>query len=328
MTDTPNDRRTEVSRITPRSRHSFPERFGDRIIPGAARFVSATLVLVSICLVAPAVAGGPALELSLLVYNTHGLSSLIAGDEPERRFPLIARHTHHYDLSLLQEDFAHHERLLAGLGTGSRATRGNPSRFSLCPFCSGSGLTTVSNLPSTWSIQIEDAAFSECSGWLGGLNDCLATKGLQFIELRTPAGPPLVVINTHLDAGRGSEDRRVRALQLEEIIAAVETKAFGEAVIVAGDLNLDADDPDDLVLLESFKKRLGLRDSGAHPPPDSRWEILDYILYRSGVETRLEVLAAGEDEGLEDEGRPLSDHPALFARFAISTTAPQKAQKE
>ena len=60
-------------------------------------------------------------EIEILVYNTHGLPSAFAGDDPQERFPLIAEKTKSYQLSLLQEDFAHHELLLKNLNEESVA---------------------------------------------------------------------------------------------------------------------------------------------------------------------------------------------------------------
>ncbi|GIT62437.1 MAG: hypothetical protein Ct9H300mP20_22640 [Gammaproteobacteria bacterium] len=64
-------------------------------------------------------------EIKILVYNTHGLPSAFVGDDPEERFPLIGEKTKTYQLSLLQEDFAHHELLLKNLSKESIAIRGN-----------------------------------------------------------------------------------------------------------------------------------------------------------------------------------------------------------
>ena len=89
-------------------------------------------------------------EIKILAYNTHGLPAVFAGDDPEERFPLIGEKTKSYQLSLLQEDFAHHELLLKNLNEGSVALRGNTNNKSFCPFCSGSGLTMISNLEKEW----------------------------------------------------------------------------------------------------------------------------------------------------------------------------------
>ena len=257
------------------------------------------------------------IELKLLVYNTHGLPAVFSKDDPVRRFPEIGKQIRHYQLALLQEDFAHHEALLDSLTESSVALRGNESRFSLCPFCSGSGLTMISNLEQEWQLEIQAEAFDTCSGWLRGLNDCFATKGFQLSRMETPSGKLFFVVNTHLDAGRNTSDRQARATQLKQIIAKVLKEAAGEALIVAGDLNLDWEDPEDRALLEAFRKELGLINSGQEVQVDKGWPILDYIFYRNGTATTLEVVETGEDKAFQNDVGPLSDHPALFMRLLI-----------
>ena len=87
----------------------------------------------------------------------------------------------------------------------------------------------------------------------------------------------------------------------------------GGPLVLAGDLNLDAADPEDVALRDAFTSSLGLANSGARG--DDRWPRLDYIFYRSGGDLELEVVEAGEDASFAHEGAPLSDHPALFVRF-------------
>ena len=256
-------------------------------------------------------------EIKILAYNTHGLPAVFAGDDPEERFPLIGEKTKSYQLSLLQEDFAHHELLLKNLSEGSVALRGNTNNKSFCPFCSGSGLTMISNLEKEWQIEIQSEAFNTCSGWLGGLNDCFATKGFQFARIETPSGKHFYVVNTHLDAGRNSSDRQARATQLQQIAAKMKQETSEEALIIVGDLNLRWNDPEDRALLEAFKKDLGLTDSIKGVQAEGGWPILDYVLYRNGRTTTLEVLEAGEDIAFQNEKEPLSDHPALFMKLLI-----------
>jgi len=257
-------------------------------------------------------------EIKILVYNTHGLPSAFAGDDPEERFPLIGEKTKGYQLSLLQEDFAHHELLLKNLNKESFAVRGNGNNKSLCPFCSGSGLTMISNLKKEWQLEINSEAFNSCSGWLGGLNDCFASKGFQLARIKTPSGKYLFILNTHLDAGRSTSDRKVRAEQLNQILTKVKQVTAGEALIVAGDLNLRWNEPEDRALLENFMTDLTLKDSLGGIQSEKGWPILDYILYRNGQTTSLEVLEVGEDLGFKYENGQLSDHPALFIRMLIN----------
>jgi endonuclease/exonuclease/phosphatase family metal-dependent hydrolase len=175
----------------------------------------------------------------------------------------------------------------------------------------------ISNLEKEWQIDIQSEAFNTCSGWLGGLNDCFATKGLQLARIKTPSGKYLHILNTHLDAGRDTSDLRARAEQLNQILAKVKKEIPGEALIVAGDLNLRRNDPEDSSLLEAFMEDLDLTDSVRGVHFERGWPVLDYILYRNGRNINLEVLEVGEDTDFQSEKGPLSDHPALFIRLLI-----------
>ena len=268
------------------------------------------LLIIALLLAASPAAGG---EFTVLSYNTHGLLALVAGDDPTTRFPIIGEKSNAYDVALLQEDFSHH----AALREGARQPiieRGNPSRFGRwCLICSGSGLTILSRWGRENLVEWVSRAYGQCSGWIGGASDCLATKGFQRMRIRLPGGAELDFVNTHLDAGRGAEDRETRRRQLDLLRGAIVAEVAGGPLILGGDLNLDAADPEDVALRDAFTSALGLADAGARG--SSRWPILDYIFYRSGGGLELEVVEAGEDASFVHEETPLSDHPAIFARF-------------
>lgn len=268
---------------------------------------------------APVRAEGAAVELSVLTYNTHGLPAWIARDDPARRFPRIAHLVQRYDVVLLQEDFAHHPRLRAGVGSMLVARDGADAAsdgVGCLLGCRGSGLTLLARLPRSALLGLASGAYDACAGWLGGANDCLASKGFQHARLLLPGGLELHVVNTHLDAGRGAADRAARRAQLERLRDHLRASAGAAALLVGGDLNLDARDPDDAALRDDFARALGLEDTGAAPAAPS-WPRLDYLYRRDGARVALEVLEAGEAPGFEDAGRPLSDHPALFARVRV-----------
>ena len=257
-------------------------------------------------------------ELSLLVYNTHGLPELIAGDKPRERFPKIGELTKGYDLSLLQEDFAHHVLLLQYVRRPADAVQGSDARIPKCIVCSGSGLTLVSNLPkSVWQVRSSFKPFDTCSGWISGLNDCFAQKGFQLITLENTLGHQILMVNTHLDAGRSELDREARASQLDQIALTLETEAGSSAILLAGDLNLHWGTPLDNELLQNFVQRLNLVAAQKGGDVSSGWQTLDYIYYRSSKKTNLSLMSSGEDVAFTSEGKPLSDHPALFANFKI-----------
>ena len=256
--------------------------------------------------------------LKMLVYNTHGLPEIFISDNPKKRFPIIGEKTQDFNISLLQEDYAHHEELSSGFAQKSIAIRGPMGGTLSCPFCTGSGLTSIFNLPKDWNIEVESEAYETCSGWLRGANDCFAYKGFQIIKITTPNQKKFFIVNTHMDAGRRDSDRSSRKIQLDHIVSAIEQREIDEALIVAGDLNLNSKDPKDVLLLEEFKEKLKLNDSFEGYEISKKWSILDYILYRQGSEVEFKLVSVGEDESFVTEEGPLSDHPALFLELSIS----------
>ena len=255
--------------------------------------------------------------LKILVYNTHGLPEIFINDNPKKRFPIIGEKTQDYDISLLQEDYSHHEELSSGLAKESIAIRGGMGSRLLCPFCTGSGLTSVFNLPENWIVEVENETYQTCSGWLRGANDCFAYKGFQIIKIILPSNKEFFIVNTHMDAGRRDSDRSARKKQLEHIVSTISQRTTTEALIVAGDLNLHSKNPEDVKLLENFKKELKLTDAFIGHKISEKWTILDYFLYRQGEEVEFKINSAGEDKSFVTEEGHLSDHPALFIEISI-----------
>lgn len=261
------------------------------------------------------------IPLSVLSYNTHGLPAWIARDRPEKRFPQIAKLAASYDLALFQENFV--DSNFKALGGGLKdwfLQRGNGSRAgwlsmlsTLCGSC-GSGLTIAAQ-PKLKTEVLARNAYGSCSGWLTASNDCWATKGYMAIRVTLANGDTVDVYDLHLDAGGGRSDHKVRRKQLEVLRAEVARTSAGHAVIVGGDFNLDPRRRRDRVLLDRFTSELQLTSSGACSA--TKWpEQLDHLLYRSGGATQLKLISAGEaEEFLSHKNKPLSDHPAVFARF-------------
>ena len=256
-------------------------------------------------------------NLRILVYNTHGLPEIFISDNPKKRFPVIGKKTQDFNISLLQEDYSHHEELSSGLAKESLAIRGGLGGSLICPFCTGSGLTSVFNLPKNWAVDVENETYDTCSGWLRGANDCFAYKGFQLIKVTLPSNKRLFIVNTHMDAGRRDSDRAAREKQLEHIISTIKQRTTAEALIIAGDLNLNSKNPEDVKLLENFKEELGLTDSFTGHKISKKWTILDYILYKQGEALEFKSISVGEDESFITKEGPLSDHPALIIELLI-----------
>ena len=272
------------------------------------------------------VASSDPIEFTVLSYNTHGLPAWIARDDPESRFPKIGELTNGYDVALIQEDFAHHALLLEG-ARHPAVERGNGPRGAcrawLRLLCGrlGSGLTLLARVDTGNVLKVHRKAYERCRGWLWGRGDCLASKGLLYARLALAEGVAVDFYDTHLDAGREAGDHEVRAAQLERLRAEIEKRSDGTALIVGGDFNLAHEDPSDAALLRDFLEPLALRDSGARLEDDGRWlRRIDYLFYRSGRGIRLAPVAAGEAAEFADGGRPLSDHPAIYARFRVQRT--------
>ena len=256
-------------------------------------------------------------KLKILVYNTHGLPEIFISDDPKKRFPIIGKKTQDFDISLLQEDYAHHEELSSGLKKESLAIRGGMGGTLLCPFCTGSGLTSIFNLPNDWIVEVENNTYDTCSGWLRGANDCFAYKGFQLIKITLPSSKRLYIVNTHMDAGRRDSDRASRKKQLEHIIRTIKQRTSAEALIVAGDLNLNSKNSEDVQLLENFKEELRLSDAFEGTKISKKWTILDYFLYKKGEELDFKIISTGEDESFVTEEGALSDHPALIIELSL-----------
>ena len=256
-------------------------------------------------------------KLRILVYNTHGLPEIFISDNPKKRFPVIGKKTQDFNISLLQEDYSHHEELSSGLAKESLAIRGGLGGSLICPFCTGSGLTSVFNLPKNWAVDVENETYDTCSGWLRGANDCFAYKGFQIIKITLPSNKRFFIVNTHMDAGKRDSDRAARKKQLEHIISTIKLRTTTEALIVAGDLNLNSKNPEDVKLLENFKEKLKLTDSFTGHKISKKWTILDYILYKQGEALEFKSISVGEDESFVTEEGPLSDHPALVIEVSI-----------
>jgi endonuclease/exonuclease/phosphatase family metal-dependent hydrolase len=269
-----------------------------------------------------------AFELSLLSYNTHGLRGTFVDDDPERRFPAIGRLINAYDVVLLQEDFAYHESIAAAAAHPIRR-RGNsqdrnPIADLLAPIVCGdcgAGLSTLIDLRESSLLEEHREAYHDYSGWFDARKDAWVTKGLLALRVRLPNGSVVDVYNSHLDAGKKPKrvrDHQTRERQLAQLERAIREFSGNSAVIVAGDFNARADRHNPA--LERFVSVLGLQESGAQTDPD-RWRPrCEYIFYRSDARTRISLVDAGEaTEFVDASGKPLSDHPAIRARFAIRT---------
>jgi len=239
--------------------------------------------------------------------------------------PVIGKLLAGYDVALIQEDWTYHALLAANAGHDIQLLGSGPrsallGRFSfLCGTC-GSGLAFFAAMPRERLVESAAEPYGVCADWIVSGNDCWATKGFLFTRLRLASGIEIDVYDTHLESGESDSDFEVRERQLEILRGFVTEHSASRAVILGGDLNAAYDEHRERDMVERFADAVRLRDSGARQPDLRRWSNrLDWILYRDGAHVSLSVLAAGEDQRFLRDGAPLSDHPAVFARFRIET---------
>jgi endonuclease/exonuclease/phosphatase family metal-dependent hydrolase len=124
------------------------------------------------------------------------------------------------------------------------------------------------------------------------------------------------VYDVHLDAGPGAGDRKARALQVDQLVEAIEKTSAGRALVLGGDFNLTSAE------LPAFKKRmaaLGITDACDEARCAQPWRI-DRVLLRGNpavsLKTKTWRLAAGFRDG---SGRALSDHEPVVVTVGWAT---------
>lgn len=282
--------------------------------------------------------------LAIRTYNVHGIWVPIpvgAGTLMPRsfRYPRIADHLAHDDIVVFEELFTskgssdRYRRLL--LEADNHITQLTPDVKPVTMF--DSGLVLVSARPKEdfgegLSFSPFSAAHGKWNPFTG--NDRLAVKGVARATVRMREGNVHLYF-THLDAGSSRGDREARVAQIDQLDALLKESSAGAAVVLAGDFNtrIEGKDTDaDVRRLRSFIQEQGLSDVCAHGACDKTgcgsWKMcdkkrIDHIFYRSGDDLELELVEASWDKVVGPVG-PLSDHPALSARFEV---APKKASE-
>lgn len=248
---------------------------------------------------------GPVAEgsLDVLTYNVAGLPQGISSSDPERYIPQISPLLNAYPLVLVQEDFWYHTELTADvtLPHASEPHNDDPEANGI-----GDGLNRFSEFP--FDPVIERVPWYACHGQLDCSSDCLASKGWSFSRMTVDEGVELDVYNLHMEAGGCPEDLEIRTNSAVDLAEAIAARSEGRALIVAGDFNLRATDPEDVEPLMLVMDGAGLIDAcDAVGCDDQR---IDHIMIRSGDRVALTVENWRVPEEFVDaeDGAALSDH--------------------
>jgi endonuclease/exonuclease/phosphatase family metal-dependent hydrolase len=245
-------------------------------------------------------------SFQVLTYNVHGLPSVVTGSNTEELIAELAPLLKGYELIGLQEDFMeeNHEVILAQLEhqTAVWFSEQLDDRYY------GSGLSTFSDFTL---IELHQQHYSSCHGVIDNSSDCLASKGFVRARLQLAEGVEVDVYNTHMEAGGSAEDAAVAEEQVEELVERMLLDSADRAMIFMGDTNLKEAIPEEAELLRRFTEEVGLEDcceAVSCPAPGQ----IDRIFIRSSAQLQLEAESWAEQEQFVDsEGAPLSDHPAI-----------------
>jgi len=251
--------------------------------------------------------------VSVLSYNVAGLPAGISSSEPDVNTPIISPLLNDYDIVLVQEDFIYHRDLARDAEhtfhseekeLGEKLVNDGLNRFSQYAF------GELARFP--WPSCYGDAI----GGTVTGAGDCLAEKGFSAALTDLGLGSDIPIVNLHMEAGDGPEDREVRAEGVRFMIDYLTQEYPEEAMIVAGDFNLHGDQEPDIINLNLLKDELNIVD--ACEVLECGDDRIDRVFFRSGPRIEIEALT-WEIPGhfIDANGAPLSDHDPIHVRFNI-----------
>jgi len=245
-------------------------------------------------------------EFALLTYNVAGLPQGISPSNPKKNIPLISPKLNKFDITLMQEDFVYHKELK------SKANHPYQSQTQLdcSPHFVTDGLNRFSRFPFE---KLYRETWETCSNEKG--NDCLAAKGFTLAKTEIAPKVFIDIYNLHLDSGGSPNDTEARRSQVAQLLKAISTYSFGNAVIIAGDLNLNTTRrPNDVEIFKTLLTGAGLTDVCRSLSCGT--ELVDRVLFRNGDSLVLRAVSWGLDENFVDElGQDLSDHSAVNVCF-------------
>lgn len=246
-------------------------------------------------------------EFSFLTYNVAALPEGLSGSSPERYVPQISPLLNAFDLVVVQEDFWYHGELSADVTHPHQTT----------PWAQEPTLEDIGDGLNRFSIfelaDHERIGWYDCHGLTDCASDCLATKGWSFARTTLAPGVEVDVYNLHGEAGGCPEDVVIRTQSMMELAAEINARSPDHAVIVAGDFNLRASDPEDVEPLSLIKDGAQLTDvCDALSCGDER---IDKILIRNSDDLQLEPLRWWVPQEFVDaeDGSDLSDHLPVAA---------------
>ncbi len=278
---------------------------------------------------------GDANTLNVLAYNIYMRPAGLFKNGQSIRAGLIPGRVKGYDVIVFSEAFDNSAR--AKLLNGLRSEYPYQSKILGADrgVYQDGGVIIVSKWPI--KAQAQRTFKDECSG-----SDCLSDKGVLYVKIEKQ-GRPYHVFGSHTQAWSTAEGREVRKVQFRIIKEFIDSRNIpsSEAVIIAGDLNVDKINfPDEyqemLSLLRAAQPAIQgypyTFDNGTNRLASSGpREYLDYVLYStdharaessSFNETRMiRSLEEWKEYFWEYAYWDLSDHYAVYGRMEFKATA-------
>lgn len=234
------------------------------------------------------------------------------------RAPLIARHPllQDHDAIVFVEAFSdRHRSEITIMLSGEYPYVGSVLGREHWPGREDGGVIILSKWPIEWEAE---TVFKDRTGV-----DWWADKGVKYARINK-AGQRYHIFGTHLDSSQNEGDRAVRTLQLRQMASFIKEQslAIGEAVLMAGDFNIDRNGKSGPFYSEYERMLTTL--NASQPPiqgfhfstnPDGQW--LDYVLYSN---THLQPGRSGNLVLMPRDGAggDLSDHYAVLGSFVFS----------
>jgi endonuclease/exonuclease/phosphatase family metal-dependent hydrolase len=236
--------------------------------------------------------------IRFLTYNVAGLPDVISKLTPSKSIPLISPKLNAYDVVVVQEAFAYFPQLTSAL---TFAFKTEPSRAQL-PKVYGDGLALFAR---SAAAQGGYEAWTKCNGTFDQKNDCLAAKGFHWVTLRPAPGVEIDLYDLHMDAGEGAGDIRARDEQTKQLADYIANRRSDNALIVAGDTNMDEGSEAGLLeLLRALRLRDACRELACSSPSN-----IDRVMVRDSASVKLNLANWRFDHSFTGpDGKPLSDH--------------------
>jgi endonuclease/exonuclease/phosphatase family metal-dependent hydrolase len=183
----------------------------------------------------------------------------------------------------------------------------------------GAGLYIMSEHPI---LKASTVNYKECTGW-----DCVANKGAQHARILVPGLGPVDVYNTHMNAdgkpAKPEDSQKARMAQIRDFAKFVRlTRDKANPAVFLGDFNF-ASGTADYALFERLlepgnaaKDCVLSRDCEGQDPGPIWRDAIDHVFRLDGTGAALKAAYVGHALTEPWEGKPLSDHKALEARFS------------